>query len=636
MDIVPTSPLRGHIEAIDTLRAIAVLLVVAFHAAPNAMPGGFIGVDIFFVLSGYVIARRYLFALLSGRETLASFFAARFRRLLPAAALVMLVTTIAMSILAKPEALHNFSQTLMAQPFYVQNFVFWYQGDYFESPLQKPLLHTWSLAVEEQFYIAFAIAILAAGRWPRLLLVLLIGGALVSIVAGLLLVDRSPKTAFFMLPTRAWQFAFGIGAYIVAQRLTDADRPLPFASALAVLGTLGCLLSGLMWTEAASFPSSHAAWASLCVVAALLGFEFQGAPAALRLRSVRYVGTVSYGFYLWHWPPLAIYYVATGGAPRVPFAICLMIVAFAAASASYHLIERPIRTRRLLRSPRQGAIGVIAVGAGAVGAATVMIATNGAMFRYPSEIRPYLTASMERTTFRCGIVYRLQNPASEMCPLNTVGKDAPGILLLGDSHADVMDDMLATVAVEAGVRLYLTVRNCDFGRYGEYTFCSSSVLDRVLAEARANDIGTIVSISFWNAESIPQPERLSENLRRANGSGQRLIVMETVPEDPSYDPELRALAALEGEPLRRDGIRRSEYLARLQPFRAVFRGDAVAGRMDIVELVDIFCGSKTCTYEIDGHPAYTDSNHLSLVGRELVRNLFVNLFEHVRKDGGAR
>jgi peptidoglycan/LPS O-acetylase OafA/YrhL len=157
-----------YIGEIDTLRALAVLLVVLFHAYPTVVPGGYIGVDVFFVISGFVIARAYLPDLLARRTSLGSFWAARFRRLSPALLLMLAVVTVLALIFVQPDKLLLYGKSLLAQPLYIQNFVFWNEGDYFQSAQTKPLLHTWSLAVEEQFYLLFGLAVLIFRFAPRL------------------------------------------------------------------------------------------------------------------------------------------------------------------------------------------------------------------------------------------------------------------------------------------------------------------------------------------------------------------------------------------------------------------------------------------------------------------------------------
>ena len=299
---------KGYIPEIDTLRAVAVGLVVMFHAFPALVPGGYIGVDIFFVISGFVISRSYLEPLLSRKTTLRAFYAARFRRLAPALFVVLLLTTIAAYFLVLPSEMQLYAKSLIAQPFYLQNFVFWNEGDYFQAASTKPLLHTWSLAVEEQFYILFGLAILILKPAPRLFLPILLLAAIGSIFLGVILEPISPKTAFFMLPTRVWQLALGVFAYVIAARI--GQRNGTWIDAIALFGLMISVAMGFLFSENAPYPGPHAYIACLATALSLICFDVgPNKLAVLRLAPIRYLGRISYGFYLWHWPPISIFHL---------------------------------------------------------------------------------------------------------------------------------------------------------------------------------------------------------------------------------------------------------------------------------------------------------------------------------------
>ena len=216
----------GHVDEIDGMRAIAVAAVLAFHAFPGLVPGGYIGVDIFFVISGFIITRIYYDKLITKRTSLSEFYARRIRRLMPVYLFVILFSTIGAYFVLDPPLLKNYSESLAAQVVYLQNFAFWVQGSYFAVPLSKPLLHTWSLAVEEQFYLIYAIPVLLARWWPKAALVLILLIASLSYAVGDVLAVVSPKTNFFLLPARIWEFALGFGVARLAAARRLAPRPL--------------------------------------------------------------------------------------------------------------------------------------------------------------------------------------------------------------------------------------------------------------------------------------------------------------------------------------------------------------------------------------------------------------------------
>ena len=253
---------KSYIPEIDTFRALAILLVIIFHAWPAVLPGGFIGVDIFFTISGFVISRSYLYPLINREITLSDFYLSRFRRLAPALLVVLAITTLVAAYYLLPDQLVNFSRSLMAQAIYMQNFVFWEEGDYFSGAITKPLLHTWSLAVEEQFYILWALLILLFRRYPKLILVITLLGAAGSITFGIFLEPRSPKTVFFLLPTRIWEFALGIVAFLAAKRLTCPSGII--CTYTAITAVIVILLSAALFSARTycMYPMFGFCWAS--------------------------------------------------------------------------------------------------------------------------------------------------------------------------------------------------------------------------------------------------------------------------------------------------------------------------------------------------------------------------------------
>lgn len=616
----------NYIPEIDTLRAVAVILVVLFHAYPALMPGGYIGVDIFFVISGFVISRRYLASLISNQETLKSFYAARFRRLAPAVFIVLLLTTISAYFLVLPDAMFIYSHSLIAQPLYLQNFVFWNEGDYFNSAYTKPLLHTWSLAVEEQFYILFGILIVIVARSLKIFLILTAVAFIISIMIGIFLEPISPKTGFFLLPTRVWQFALGIFSYLAVERLGKRDSA--WIGGLGGLAVLVCLSMGFLFGENAPFPGPHAYIACSATALALICFDIgRTAPSLLRLPPLLYTGRISYGFYLWHWPPIVLFYLVMARAPGLFEAALLMLLAFAGAVLSYHLIEEPIRRRKALVSPAAMWRFLIGGMAATALAGLVFYVSGGGLFRYQADIRTFFAASEKKGHYRCSKLYRLANPRAEICPLTDKTGDG-GVLILGDSHADVLDEMLAEIAEAVDVPLYLTVRNCDLGMYSKSGYCSTDILRNVAQQAKMQKVKHILAISSW-----PQDQMvgivLTEQVRSLSDDGFRITVMKTVPMTPDYDPVLRAKDALSGKaPLRYDGITLLDYEAQTAKEEKLFSevAEVLGEDFNIIRPDAYLCSSGECDFHTDGFPNYFDSNHLNFTGREKLRPLFEKYF----------
>lgn len=563
--------------------------------------------------------------MLSGRTTLRSFFATRFRRLAPALFLLLLVATIAAYVFVLPPSMQLFAKSLIAQPFYLQNIVFWNEGDYFRQAPTKPLLHTWSLAVGEQFYVVFGLFILLLRPAPKLFLPLLFIAMIGSVVVGIMLEPVSPKTSFFMLPTRVWQLALGVFAYVIASRL--GRRQSGWIDGLAVLGLIVCVAMGFLYSENTPFPGPHAYIACAATVAVLVCFDVgPNRFSMLRLSPMLYIGKLSYGFYLWHWPPITIFFLALDRHPNAIEALALIAVAFGGACLSYHFIEQPIRQRRFLGSAK--AMNRFVVG-GMVTTAAVgsfLYTSGGGLFRYPAEMQPFFAAVANEGTYRCPKSFRIANPTAEICPL-TNNTEAGGVLVLGDSHADVLDEMLTEIADRNQRALYLTVRSCDLGMFGRFAFCPPSILEKIASEAKAKGISRILAISRW-----PQDWMIASDFENQTelllDSGFDITIMEAVPYGPFFDPIRRVQETLGGHALRFDGLDRNIYVESISLQREIFRGaiDRFGDRVQILKPVGYLCPEGVCLFHTDGLPNYMDHKHLNFTGRQLLAPMFEDFF----------
>ncbi len=332
--------------AIDGLRAIAVISVFIFHLNHSWLPGGFVGVDVFFVISGYLITSIILKDCEKGEFSLLRFYQRRIARIFPAFFTVAFATLLAASFIYSPQDYASAGANLVAAALSVANMKFMLQGNYFEiSPDAQPFLHYWSLSVEEQFYLVFPLLFLLLFKYARkhLILILSILG-LGSLIACLALTPAKPVWAFFLLPTRAWELFAGSLLAVMSLHPTSASSP----SRHPWLPALGLLLVGLSFAlihEGAHFPGCLAILPVLGTLALLFPHtaanghveKWLSAPLLVKL------GRMSYSLYLWHWPVFSIIDYEMYLSPE-PLRLLLKIgISFPLAFLSFVIIENPSR-----------------------------------------------------------------------------------------------------------------------------------------------------------------------------------------------------------------------------------------------------------------------------------------------------
>ncbi len=357
---------------IDGLRAIAVLLVVAFHTLPHALPGGYAGVDIFFVISGFLITGIILDALRRGTFSFLAFYARRSRRILPALLLVLGASLATAWLILLPDQLADFGKHLLGAALFSSNFLLWHDAGYFDTAtMEKPLRHLWSLAVEEQFYLVWPLLLCWLYRSRLNIKKTLITLLLVSFAINVVRIKTYPDEIFYLLPGRFWELlAGGLLAQLAFEQQNNPPSSAPkyYAIATVALSAVPPLLLGifLLFLSSAPFPG----WAGLLPVLAAVVFIRNG-PESFWNRLLShpvfvYIGKISYPLYLWHWPLLSLSYIHSNGAPNREVHCALAALSFALAALTYHYLETPVKSRLFASTPQPGR-SVLWVGTGAAG-----------------------------------------------------------------------------------------------------------------------------------------------------------------------------------------------------------------------------------------------------------------------------
>lgn len=610
---------------IDGLRAVAVAAVVLFHLEISGFGGGFVGVDIFFVISGYLITGFIRREISAGCFHFRRFFLRRLRRLAPALLLVVIVACAVAWFALLPEQLHSFAASVLAQPIALQNMYFLSEGQYFVGAEGKPLLHTWSLGVEEQFYLVWPFILVLLSRYGRRRLVL----GVISIIAAsfalnLALPKVSPKAAFFLFPARAWELGAGglLAVMEEHQRRWHASvrNAVSWASAIALVASIALI------DRTMPFPG----WAALLPVlgtTGLIAAATQGkgwVERFLSLPSLVRVGLLSYAIYLWHWP-IIVFFRHLGYEPSGPtVALSVLCLTGLAAGLSFRFIEEPIRRRRALRRDGRLVGATLAASAILVGFGSTAMKTDGFAFRYQEPARSMLTAPLAAEgDARCGFFFRALHPSEVACQVNS-GHGRDGVLLWGNSHAAMWVGLFAELGEAARRPVFLTARNCR--PTADNSFCDDDLQTRILDFARRYHIRDVVFMSTWygayGIEDSVFERQLRRVVDRVAGEGMRLWLVVDVPTGEALDPAARYREHPErpsfGAVPRGDRPRRErELLRRLaEPHQDV----------RVIDPTDAFCSADLCWGGQDGLAWYRDEEHLTSSGARRARQYFDVIF----------
>lgn len=430
---------------IDGLRAIAVLPVVFFHAGVPAFSGGFVGVDVFFVISGYLISGIIIEQRAQGEFSLARFYERRARRLLPSLLTVIIATCVAAAFIVAPFRLAEIAKSSIAALTFTANIYFWAATDYFATAAKlQPLIHTWTLGIEEQFYILFPLLVIALAGGSRLKLPLVVAVlAVLSLLYSQALTRWDKASAYYLLQSRGWELLAGVLVTLARSRLP----PVPGSwtpTAMRVVGLLLIALAVTTYHEAMRLPGL-AMLVPVVGAALVLYAPDRGEPvaSAMAWRPLVAVGLISYALYLWHQPVLALARLATTDDLSPTLAGALVAACFPLAWATWRFIEQPARDRR--RMPLRPFLAAIGSASAATLAFAVLVAgTNGLSFL----VRPAyvaVTAQFEREassradgirTDACHLRANRGAPEPFLAQWNCLG-EGPGatVLVAGDSHA---------------------------------------------------------------------------------------------------------------------------------------------------------------------------------------------------------
>jgi peptidoglycan/LPS O-acetylase OafA/YrhL len=613
------TPPVSHRSDIDGLRAVAVLVVVFNHLGTR-FTGGFIGVDVFFVISGYLISGMMMAEMAQQEFSLASFYERRVRRIIPALVVMVAVVSVPVYRLFVPLETVGYGKSLLATLFSASNFLFWGESGYFEAASSlKPLLHTWSLAVEEQFYIFFPLFLMGVRRWfPSRIKAAILGTATGSLIAAAVTVAYSPQAAFYFSPLRGWELLAGT---ILSQHYLRPIRGGLGRNLASFGGMLLILIPALKYSDGTQFPGLAAIppvlGAALVIAAGETGSSIVG--RVLSWRPMVFVGLISYSLYLWHWPVIVFQNTASLFFPGVANSgrekLLLLGISLALGALSWRFVEQPFRKGPVKpnRSMLFWESGVAVAGLAFVGLA--MVVTHGWQGRFPPEALPVVNYTFKARTpgdrdWLCVIEAEKQFSDLKQNGCLDVPDGRPSVFVLGDSHAGVVWPGLARVypdrqlpeTATAGCRPLLK-SNIDpqslCRRVWDFLF--HDFLPR-------RHFDSVAIVGRWQKDEIAA---LGETVAYLKGLGQQVIVIGPTPEFDVPEPRLLGVVMRYGNLADIERYRSTE--AR-EIDHTIARLAKDEWQVRYISMFDDLCTPKCAVFSAPHVPLLFDRDHLTLEG----------------------
>ncbi len=627
----------GYRSDIDGLRAIAVSAVVLYHALPATWPGGFVGVDIFFVISGFLITSIIHAEMMNGDFSIVAFYAKRARRIFPALIATMLAVLIAGWFLLLPDEYAEVGKHVAAGAGFVSNFVLLSEAGYFDATAKfKPLLHLWSLGIEEQFYLVWPLILIFALRVRRYGPALITISGVISLAYCIAVTRTHAYSAFYLPHSRFWELLAGGGvAILLAARDRSVEAGIEsWRNAMALTGLALVVGAILVVRENRHFPGPSAIYpvAGACLLIAA-GPLSQVNRWVLANRPMRFIGLISYPLYLWHWPLLSIPAIVLGQEPSIHVRLAAVAVSGVLAATTYWLIERPIRLRSRLALPAVvSAIAMAMVGAAGIAVMVKQGLPERPVVQHLEGVQAQFAGPLWQFTSNDTCKRRYPLPGAEkygwwFCMAN---EDAdPTVLILGSSYANHHYPGVTSNPTFAGQSV-LSIGSCEPGWVNEsdldgnadefnpctvsHAFDQMKMINGIIAK------GTIkLAILDGLVRSPPTDayiENVEERIAFLEAHGAKVVL---------FTPHMKSdyfIKACFARPLRPPAETCEVPVAKAQALTQTMKPlvDHVGMTHPEVAIFDpnqLFCDGEKCSFMQDGKPLFRDEyNHLSEFGSE--------------------
>ena len=641
---------------IDGLRGIAILAVFLNHVNQQMLPGGYAGVDVFFVISGFLITGILSREASKEAPSIVDFYCRRARRLLPAGTVMAVVVTVMCICFLLPRDLRSFGASLSAYSAFLSNVLFWRWDNYFDGQQATwPLLHTWSLSVEEQFYFIYPWALWSLRKaTDKTRLYALSGLAFVSFAVSTWQSHADPRSAYYSAFSRAWEpLVGGLCFYLPQVHLGAHVR-----NSLGLSGVAGIVAAVLLFTEHTPYPGTAAVLPvfSTALVLWLTERGDGGIKTLLSCGPLMQLGLISYSLYLWHWPILMLARYPWAAAPNTqPFYVACGagVLSMVIAWASYKYIEKPTRTfqcsNRQVLSIAVSACGILFV----LGA--VIHGLNGLPWRFSPKAVQYEAGVLDFHSWRDDSFNLPVSMIRAGC-LPAIGardeNKQPVFALCGDSHAGCLVPAFDEAASRHGVRGIVFARSAtpplsgiQFAKGGRFRSDDAS-REAAFSQLDSLKLPYVILAARWSyylqldctrhgktASSAREKEvmiaaALAETVGRLiHGGARRVWIIEEIPTQPFNVPKQLALQEAFGWPCA-EPVRQNEYVEATAPMRRIFE-DAICTEAAVVTLGSPFFKDGNGNIASQGKPLYTDHTHISLTAAKQIAPLLNSLFEEM-------
>lgn len=634
---------------LDGLRAVAVLAVVLFHL-DLGLSGGFVGVDVFFVISGFLITSIIMADLKTGSFSLKTFWVKRLRRLAPASFVMLTVTLFVGLLVLLPSELVSLVKAQLAQVVLYANFHFAFRIDYFD-PITalNPLLHTWSLAVEEHFYLILPLLLgLCFKRGKGFVIGTTVGLIVISFVYSIWRVNQNQELAFYLLPSRAWELLLGCILALRPSRATvdKSSGSSPYHAIVAISSLVALGYCFVKYDESTLFPGPSALIPCLATVGIIYGTQSENVVTkALSLKWMVGIGLISYSLYLWHWPIVVFTKLAFESEPSPALSFALMALCFVLAYLSWKYIEQPFRKRAWCVSDKVFLYSGAVLGCLFVVSSLLIVRMHGMPGRFDKSLHDVIHATVSER------FQRSSSTAIQENGLPVAGPDGlrPQFVVWGDSHAAAISELVNEMAHEFKLSGFIASRNATipFLKVGSGGRSDQQQWNEAVYKVvKDHDIKNVILVARWSGYINRQIGRLqrysidefdaalSLTLKKFEADGINVWILPQVPEQ-KLDISRAILIASRTNTAIPNGISLHHYEQNQALVHQAFARRS-ASRASVLDLTEFcFPGGRSMIGQLDGK-YYTDDNHLSLLGsRVLIKPVIAPVFERIMRNSSA-